>query len=190
MTRTAANAPRPRLHCQLARQRGVSLVETMVVCTVTAVTLGVGLPGFGALAERKRLESAAAQIETELQYARSLAVAQGRSVRASFSNAKGQGCYVIHSGGPGECVCSGDDRPALCTGGALAERSFYMPSGGSVNLRSNTGSIGFDPVKGTITPTATVRLTSRSGAGLNLVVNLMGRVRTCSPTGLAGYRAC
>lgn len=190
MTRTAPSAKHRTSSCRRASQRGVSLVETMAACTITAVTLGIGLPGFGDLAERKRLESAAAQIETELHYARSLAVAQGRGVRASFSSANGQGCYVIHSGGPGDCVCSGDDRPAVCTAGAVAERSFALPSGSGLSLRSNSGSIGFDPVKGTITPTATLRLSNRAGAGLNLVVNLMGRVRTCSPTGLPGYRAC
>jgi type IV fimbrial biogenesis protein FimT len=65
----------------------------------------------------------------------------------------------------------------------------YALSAG-VQLRSNSGSILFDAVKGTVTPTATLRVTSSVGA-LHQVVNLMGRVRTCSPDGaLAGYARC
>jgi type IV fimbrial biogenesis protein FimT len=49
----------------------------------------------------------------------------------------------------------------------------------------------FDPVKGTVTPTATLRVESKDGRALHQVVNLLGRIRTCSPGGkLPGEKTC
>jgi type IV fimbrial biogenesis protein FimT len=64
-------------------------------------------------------------------------------------------------------------------------------AGGAVDVRANSRSLLFDPMKGTVTPTATVQLHSRSGAVIHEIVNVMGRVRACSPApALAGYKAC
>ena len=52
----------------------------------------------------------------------------------------------------------------------------------------------FDPLHGTSTPAGTLKITGASGRAVQHVVNVMGRVRTCSPQGaapaLAGYRVC
>ncbi len=49
----------------------------------------------------------------------------------------------------------------------------------------------FDPVRGTTTPTATVRVVAADGRAIHQIVNIMGRVRACSPGGaVSGYRAC
>jgi type IV fimbrial biogenesis protein FimT len=58
-------------------------------------------------------------------------------------------------------------------------------------VRSASKSLTFDPVRGTVTPTATLRVEARDGKAIHQIVNLLGRVRSCSPQGLlAGERAC
>ena len=58
-------------------------------------------------------------------------------------------------------------------------------------VQANVASILFDPVHGTSTPAGTVRVIGSTGRELRHVVNVMGRVRTCSPQGgVSGYRAC
>jgi type IV fimbrial biogenesis protein FimT len=60
-----------------------------------------------------------------------------------------------------------------------------------VAIQSNSRSVLFDPQRGTTTPTVTVKLTSRNGQAIHQIVNVVGRVRSCSPApGLSGYRAC
>jgi type IV fimbrial biogenesis protein FimT len=60
-----------------------------------------------------------------------------------------------------------------------------------VSLRSNSRSVLFDPTKGTSSPTATVQLQARNGSAIHQVMNIMGRVRSCSPAPeLSGYRRC
>jgi type IV fimbrial biogenesis protein FimT len=58
-------------------------------------------------------------------------------------------------------------------------------------VRSASKSITFDAVRGTVTPTATLRVEARDGRAIHQVVNLLGRVRSCSPLGrVGGERVC
>jgi len=62
---------------------------------------------------------------------------------------------------------------------------------GSVGVRSNSASIAFDAVKGPVTPTATVRVAAADGRRIRQIVDLLGRVRNCSPApALPGHRVC
>jgi type IV fimbrial biogenesis protein FimT len=62
---------------------------------------------------------------------------------------------------------------------------------GDVQVRSVSKTVTFDPLKGTVTPTATLRVEARNGRAIHQVVNLLGRVRSCSPLGRrTGELAC
>jgi type IV fimbrial biogenesis protein FimT len=172
-----------------APQRGVTLVEMATVTAVAAVLVGTVVPSFQQAQQRRQLEGVAAQLETDLQLARSEAVARNESVRVAFVNDASGSCYVLHTGPAGGCRCDGAGT-TTCTDAAQALRSVPLAAGHPVQLESRTASMLFDAVKGTVTPTATVRVRSPAG-DLRQVVNVMGRIRTCSPGGaLAGYRPC
>ena len=172
----------------LTRQLGVSLVEVMITVAIAAVTVGAVLPDFSRMQQRHRLDGVAGQLESEMQFARSMAVADGRAVRFGFRAVAGQSCYVIHTGGPGACQCEGET--AVCTGAAAAIRSAGFNDSEGMRVTSNSASFMFDPVKGTVSPTATVTLANAKGDVVRLVVNVMGRVRACSPSGLTGHKPC
>lgn len=171
-------------------QAGVTLVETTVVASVLAVITGLAVPNFDGALQRRQLEGAATQLETDIHFARTLAVARNAPLRISFETGAAGSCYVIHTGAANQCGCAADG-PAVCQGDAQAERSVRFAAGGAVGLKSNSRSVLFDPVRGTSTPTATMQLNARNGTAIHQVVNIMGRVRSCSPApGLSGYRAC
>lgn len=170
-------------------QHGWTLVEALISLSVTAIALGAAVPGFDAARERRHLDGAAAQLETDLQLARSLAVLHNRTVRVGFRSDSSGSCYVVHSGGPGDCTCDASGA-ASCSAGAEALRSMGYPSDLPITLTSNSASMAFEHVRGTVTPTSTVRVTGR-GRAVHVVTNIMGRVRTCSPTSaVPGYPAC
>jgi type IV fimbrial biogenesis protein FimT len=171
------------------RQRGVTVLESLIAVSVTAVALGSAVPGFEQARERRHLEGAAAQLETDILYTRSMAVAQDRGLRIQFRSESTGTCYVVHSGAAGACQCGGDGT-TQCTAGTMVLRSAHFIGGGPVAVRANVGSILFHPVHGTSTPTGTLRITTRSGAAVHHVVNIMGRVRSCSPNGVSGYVNC
>ena len=80
---------------------------------------------------------------------------------------------------------------AQCTGGAKEIKTVHLPAAHSVQLSSNVGSMLFHPVRGTVSPTGTLRLIGPRGIEIRHVVNMMGRTRSCSPKGASsGQPAC
>ncbi len=182
-------SPLPPSSAGRRRQRGLTLVELLTTLAVGSVALGSALPGLQAARERRHFEGAEAQLRTDLQLMRAQSLADDRALRlAVFRDAAGS-CYVIHDGSSGQCRC--DAQQARCDGGAQALRYQAFPAEQPLQLQPLASTLTHDPVKATFTPTATFRLQGSEGRGLNLVVNLLGRVRACSPGGqLPGYAAC
>ncbi len=173
--RTASGGGRPATR----PSRGLSMIESTMALAVTGVVLGGVLPGFDRMVELRRLESAAAQLETELQLARATAVMRGDDVRVRFVQDGGGSCYVVHTGAPGRCSCTPAGAPACAAGAELLGGARFEP-GGPLQLRSGTAAFAFEPVRGMVTPTATITLQTRTGKEQRLVVNIMGRVRSCT----------
>lgn len=169
--------------------RGVSLIETAVSTTVLATLIGVAAPSLVEQTTRQRLQAVAAQFETDLQLARAEAVLRSQSVRLTFLQDAFGSCYVVHSGAAADCRCDSSGQ-ALCTAGTSALRVAAIRQDLAIELRSSSPSMLIDAVGGTVTPTATVQLRSPAGS-LHQVVNIMGRVRTCTPDGsMPGHRRC
>jgi type IV fimbrial biogenesis protein FimT len=67
----------------------------------------------------------------------------------------------------------------------------YWQVHGAQQVAANVNSILFDPRVGTASPGGTVRLTDSAGREIRHIVNLRGRVRTCSVQGaLGGHPPC
>lgn len=160
-------------------QTGVTLVEQLVTTTVASLVALASLPGLEEAKDKRRLESAVAQIESELQYARSSAVARGDTVRVAFRSTDAGSCYVMHGGRPGDCRCSVDGT-AQCAPGVEVMRSVGFTNGSGLRLTSTAQEVGFDATHGTVTPTTTLQIENRGGARVRLVVNVMGRIRSCA----------
>jgi type IV fimbrial biogenesis protein FimT len=171
-------------------QRGMTLVECAMALSMAAVLTGLAAPSFSTALQRRHLEGAAAQLATDIHYTRTLAVSRNAPLRISFEASASASCYVIHTGAASQCSCDADGT-AVCQAGATAERSVRFAAGDSVGLKTNVRSILFDPVRGTSTPTATLQLVSRNAGAIHQVMNITGRVRSCSPApAIAGYKKC
>lgn len=168
------------------RQRGVTLIEAATTLAIVSVLAGAALPSFDTARQRRHLEGAASVFETDIHLARSTAVSLGRPVRLDFQTGGGNACYVLHTGPRGDCDCLGEQT--VCST-VKPLRSVRHAQSQAVAMASNSASLVFDDLAATVTPTATVRFTTANGEALHQVVNVMGRVRSCSPT-LAGYKRC
>jgi type IV fimbrial biogenesis protein FimT len=171
------------------RQRGVSLLEVAIVVAIVAIVGASALPSFTALVESRRLEAAATRLAADLQFVRGEAIARNRSLRLSVRSGADATCWIVHTGAAADCSCAA--AGAVCAGEALAIKSVVLPNHERVGVAGNVASIVFDPLHGTSTPTGTLRLTDARGRAVHHVVNVLGRVRSCSPEGaVPGYPTC
>lgn len=173
---------RPSRH--MRRIAGTTLFEILLTAAMAGVLASLAVPSLAGLRARTLVAGAAAAFESDLQQARAFAWASGQVVHLAFRTASGGGgCYVLHTGEPGDCRCDAAQPAAapVCDAGAQALRVAPWPAGSGVVLASNVASATFDPLRGTVTPAFTLRLTGPQSAALHQVVNVMGRVRTCTP---------
>lgn len=172
-------------------QRGLTLIETAIVIAVMAIVAATVAPSLAGFIETRRLDGAATRLAADIQFVRSEAIARNRALRLSVhATANASTCWVVHTGLAAQCACA-DQGAAVCSGGAVEIKTVVLPAGERVALAANVGSIVFDPLHGTSTPTGTLRLVAASGRAVHHVVNVLGRVRSCSPAAaVPGYRAC
>ncbi|MGA1326326.1 MAG: GspH/FimT family pseudopilin [Rubrivivax sp.] len=187
-----AGAPSaPITTASATRQRGVTLIECCAVIAVLAVLAGTAAPAFVDHLDHRRLEGRASELGADLQHLRSLAVSTNEGMRISFGADAHGSCYVIHRDTDGPCPCTSAGAVACDTAQGDVLKTVVLPATSGLQVSANVASIRIDPKMGTSTPGGTVRLRSASGRELRHVVNIMGRVRTCSPApGVPGHRRC
>lgn len=173
-----------RRGCHMAG-RGFTLVELLVVLGVAAILLSLAAPSFTSTLARKRMEGVAAELSTDIQYARSEAAQRNAAVGIVF----GTNCYTVYLLG----TTAAADCGALGTGGSSL-KDVAVPSGTTMAFTpTTTGAfIAFDPVRGMATDatagtadlSGTVALTNSAGNWQILArVTRVGRVKLCSPNG-------
>lgn len=187
MTTAATTA---RRHANRAGHRGLTLVELMSAVCIGLVLLGQAVPSLRALRQDQLLRSIADTVNADVHFARSAALANDRNVRLAVQALPGGGsCTLVHTGAANACECTGGGL-ARCEAGAQLLRLTEQPSAGGAALTTVDKSLIFDASKGTVTPTATLVVADRDGRSVRQVINIMGRLRACSPTGAAGFSRC
>jgi len=185
-TRTAARDATNRV----AAAHGFTLIEAAVVVAIIGIVATAAVPSLGAMLQARRLDGAATQLAADLQFARSEAVLRHQAMRWTLHTGPAGTCYVLHTGPADACPCD-IDTPARCEGDAQAFKTVMLPAAERIALQSNAASLLFDPLHGTSSPGATLRVIGADARVVHQVVNVMGRVRSCSPNAaVSGYRAC
>lgn len=185
-------------------QRAVSLIEGLVVITISALLLALTVPSFVDYIRVQRLKAVAAQLVTDLQYARSEAAARNQWVRIMPQTGVGGSCYTIYvtSMVNQRCNCRLGAGSA-CTGfNASSElKTVVLPpqdrvqfstfvsegSDGTVGMAYDhvTGSLASPPTDGRELPMTSYGFSVSLDATrvIQITVNRVGRVTTCIPAG-------
>ncbi|WP_084267960.1 GspH/FimT family pseudopilin [Azohydromonas lata] len=176
----------------VSKPRGLSLVEILVTLAVLAIAVGAALASFSAMAENRHLQGTAAQFEADVAYARDAAELRSQTVRLSFlADAADARCWLVHVGEPQGCRCDAATGAAACDAPTQLLRAYVLGADTPLRLSSNAPSLRFSAPRHTVTPSASLTLTARSGRGVKEIVSVVGRVRGCSPDGaVPGFTAC
>jgi type IV fimbrial biogenesis protein FimT len=167
----------------LRPSQGFTLIEMMVVVALAGVLLALAVPSFISTLARKKLEGAASELTTDIQYARSEAVQRNAPVGVVVQS----NCYAVYVLGTTDATtCT-----ALGTN-AIALKTVQVPGGVTFNLvpPSPRAFIAFEQVRG-MAVDATAGTTDLSGyvdatssAGtwqIRAIVTKQGKVKLCSP---------
>ena len=182
--------------CADRRPRGFTLIELMVTVALAAVLATLVAPSFSSFLAKRRVEGVAAELATDLQYARSEAVSRNMEVRVTF----GPNCYVVHLASATSASCTQSGGASVTPSSALIKSSAVAPGAPvAVTRAASLASFTFDPVIGAAandvgaTPgVVEVASTTSPAWTLQLRVSTQGRVKTCSPSGtgyVAGYKS-
>jgi type IV fimbrial biogenesis protein FimT len=166
-----------------SRQRGFTLIELIVTIAVAGVLLALVIPSFTDFFAKRRVEGMATELATDLQYARSEAVARNREALVTF----GTSCYVVYMAPASATV------PTTCTisDPTAVVKAVSVPAASISLTRLNAMvTVIFEPVLGSASNDsgvypAVAEVASTTGTPWRLQVRLssQGRVKTCSPAG-------
>lgn len=182
----------------LARIRGFTLFEMLVTVSVIGILVATAAPSLAALLENRRAAGAAESVMAFLHLARSESIKQMRPMVVSYATAgtinwrigmrDGASCDPTLNDPVAEDACS------IAEGTERVMRVISADGFRDVAISASRDFTRFEPVRATAAGSnVTLRITTRSGREVRVIVANSGRIRSCSPTDdrhLPGYPAC
>lgn len=199
--------------------RGLTVIELMVVIAVVGVLLALAAPSMRGLISVQRVRGINAELVTDMQYARSEAARRSRDVRVGFKETDSLTCYVLYvepevvstviveaDGGASRCDCSRTPGQDVCTAEFGREEiktvQVQRSTGVTLSVTSGTGPIiNFGRSSGRLEKVSEggsapivpfEALVAGDARGqLRTSVNPSGRPSVCSPDGsISGVPQC
>lgn len=168
------------------------MVELMVVIAVVGILLSVAAPSLIDLLNRRRVQAVAAELSTDLAYARAEAGLRPTNLLVKFNGSGSMSCYsIIIDKFQGVCDCTLGQGNA-CTGKRLEVKTTQVPANIGVSVTPIPPELGwgsmsantmkFNSPQMTAEPADfSIAVKGNRGSELQVQVNAMGRVRICSP---------
>ena len=176
--------------------RGFTLIELLLAVVLLSIVMVLAVPAMATMSERRQTIAAVERIYSELQLARSTAVAMSQPV---FMNINSGDNWAL--GVSNDANCDPIDNNPACSvpdveNNNPVTRLYSASDNDNVRVSSAGNQITFFSQRGTATPTNIV-ITSLGDIGyiVNIVVRPLGQISVCSPADdprrrLSSYRAC
>jgi type IV fimbrial biogenesis protein FimT len=190
------------------KHTGFTLVEVVVTLSIIGIIATMAVPSMSSYFDKRRVIEAAEDLYSNLQLARSEAIARSSTIHARFNTTGADWQYGISQNdlcdltktdptvaNANACVLVVDNGDGnIDTGDATTdsadlilhryEDEDYTDISMTLNSIPANNQIDFDPVRGTAA-NATITLQSSGGYQMRLIVGVLGQIRVCSPSGAA-----
>ena len=166
-----------------SKQRGVTLVEALIVVAIIGILAAMAAPSFNDYIDRERVIGAAEGVAAAMQNTKAEAIKSNSKLWVVFDS--DAWCYGSTKAGDTTCDCTTANSCAI---GSVVQGSEFP--GVSVTF-SNGVSTSFSPLRGTA-HNGTITFSGNNGKTLNVVVSTLGRIKICTPSGssIPGYEPC
>lgn len=175
------NTPSPK------SSRGITLVELMVTIAVLAIVLGMAVPSLMDYFDRARVKGAAEAVYADLRLAQAESVKQNLRVDVTLSTGANWSSKI-------EVIDKNNVATELMTTSATAYPDATLSSTTTTKLRFMPGR---SEVRNAIADTpiadSTIVFASKKGKEARLLINRVGRISLCSPSGaknVSGLPVC
>lgn len=168
------------------KQKGFSLVETMIVVAMLLIVVAALTPTITTYYAQNRLKGAAEGLYDNVMLARSSAVKSSTSTTITFVTGSSW-CYGISSGAIA-CACGSAASASNCNLG-ITSSSNYPNTSLAITSGFAGNAITFDASRGVPNTNGigTITLSSTTGStSITATVNAMGETQICSTT-VGGY---
>ncbi|MDO8250790.1 MAG: GspH/FimT family pseudopilin [Rhodoferax sp.] len=172
-------------------QRGVTVIETMVVIALLAILTSMALPALQEMMINHRLEGKAREYVANMNWARALAVSSNQAVNLRIAADESASCYVVFHGPVDDCSCHSNGATCTTPGNELLAVVLPHSDGVGVSTRTPSARTRISPTQGTISPTLTAIFTGSNGKAIHNISNILGRTRSCTAEEAHfGFRIC
>lgn len=168
----------------LVEQRGMTLLEVMMVLSVIAVLAAITFPSFNDFILTQRAKGAAEGLTAALQNAKAEAIKRNQITSIEFrpattNTAHTNWCYGMTPVGANTCDCTA--TPSDCAAGSVVKGDTYK----DVTLTFNTGALrSFEPIRGGANSTqGNVIFAAGNNKDLGVRLSTIGRISVCRPSG-------
>jgi prepilin-type N-terminal cleavage/methylation domain-containing protein len=181
---------------------GITLVEVMVALAVLGIVLAAAAPSLGDMMTKQRMRAVAAEISTDLAWARAESGLRPQDVFVGFDKDDRVSCYTIHLiASFGQCKCTRAEGQSCSS--ALTDapelKTMRLPVSSNVQFEVSGTFANAMKLQSFKTPHMTAGVTdfkvdlknSKNNLKLRLFLNGMGRVSICTPNNsFSGVPAC
>lgn len=176
---------------------GFTLLEALITVAILGALLAVSVPSAVDWIRKERVRASAAEMVSDIQFARAEAIRRHLTVAVTFKSDASQSCYTVHTINMfGPCICTlgaGTACPVAFGANRIELKTVSLPTNASVTMGANQD-VTFDPVRGLPSTVAPLEVNFDGGGGRKLRVqtNATGRPQVCAPAGsnLQGYPPC
>lgn len=158
-------------------QRGFTLIEVLITIAVLAILVSIAAPSFFETIERRKLEGAAEELYSYLQFARSESIKRATDVRVHFTNTSGTAwCYGLSVGIA--CNCTVANSCAIDGVSKMVNQDNHPGITMNGSTQPFSGSFAFDNRRGTITGGGG-GVTFVNSYAIRVKVSGLGRIKIC-----------
>lgn len=179
-------------------QRGLTVVELLLTMSIIAILVAVAVPSMYEFIMRKRVESIADELISDVRYARSMLARNNQTAKIKFGRTESETCYVVyHPVSILDCDCTASPVcSSLGPSTAVELKTVRIPASSHVTLAPEQGTsslLQFDAPTGLPAAGGVISISIQASPGgeVRLTTSQTGRPQLCSVSGhAAAYPAC